>query len=404
MATQLDKAIAQVKQARGMSQAEKKAIIQQLKRDASKTGNLGAGDRQTMRDSIAAARANNNPGGGNSTAPGAPPPVTGGDDVLVTPPGEEVQETPGPDLTKPPGPAADGFYWTVDNGVWVQLPLQTTPSGPTGEQRQAAKEFLRDLLGRFGLDALAGDVDALIQQWGVNSDVIAIKLKETGTYKERFKGNLNRIKNGYNMLTEAEYLAAEDAIATRMRLRGMSPGFQSRDYIANLLANDVSAAEVDTRLEQAQRVVDNADPMVVDSLRRLYGASVGDLYGYVLDADTAIGDIEKKVSAGITARVAEQSGLTIGRGLAEQIGQMTGGNEQTLRPVLSRAGALADSTERLAAIEGIRDITDEDVLEGELGYNAESRDRVRKLQSKERARFSGQSGLGRSTLGGGSTY
>ena len=184
----------------------------------------------------------------------------------------------------------------------------------------------------------------------------------------------------------------------------MGSGFQSQEYIANLIAKDVSAAEVDDRLVQAQRVVENADPMVIDSLRRLYGASVGDLYGYVLDADTAIGDIEKKVNAGLTARVAEQSGIQLGRSLSEQIGEMTSGNEQALRPTFQRIGSLAKSTKRLAALEGIGELGDEDVVEGELGYNAEKRDKVRKLQSQERARFSGQAGAFRGTLGANNSY
>ena len=348
-----------------------------------------------MRDAVAAGRASN-------AAPKPTPDVPVG--IPTQPPVETPDVPPEGPGANPPGPAAENHYWTIENGTWVQKPLTpAAPKGPTAQDRANASEFLKDLLNRFGLGGLAGDVDGLIQKWGVNSDVIAIKLKDTTAYRERFKGNLARVNNGLNMLTEAEYLATEDAIATRMRMRGMSAGFMSRDYIANLISQDVSASEVDARLEQAQRVVDNADPGVINSLRRLYGATIGDLYGYVLDADTAIGDIEKEVSAGITARVAEQSGLEIGRGLSEQIGQMTGGNEQALRPVLSRAGSLAQSTRRLAALEGVDGLDDEDVIEGELGYNAESRDKVRKLQSRERARFSGSSAIGRSTLGGGNT-
>ena len=271
-------------------------------------------------------------------------------------------------------------------------------------ERETATAFLSNLLDRFGLKELTGSIASLVEEWGSNTQVIAVKLRENKVYQERFKGNLARTKSGLNMLTEAEYLATEDAIATRMRIRGMSAAFQSRDYLAGLISRDVSAAEVDARLEQGQRVIDNADPLVVESMQRLYGASIGDLYGYVLDADTAIGDIEKRVSAGITARAAEQSGLTIGRSLSEQIGQMTGGNEQALRPAFQRAGALADSTRRLSALEGIDDLTDEDVVEGEFGYNKENRDRVRKLQSQERARFSGQSGAFQGTLGGNNSY
>jgi len=406
VATDLERAIARVQSTGGASRAEKREIIQQLRQNANKDGNLGAADRKAMNEALRATTT-------SKPAP-APAPVTppdGGDNSNL--PDDDVNVGIGDPLApnnpvtdNPPGPPAEGYEWGKDElGNWRQFAIPGwSGGGPTDRDKANAAVFLSDLLDRFGLKELTGSVASLIEEWGDNTQVIAVKLRENKIYQERFKGNLARTKNGLNMLSEAEYLATEDAIATRMRIRGMSAGFQSRDYLAGLISQDVSAAEVDARLEQGQRVVDNADPLVVESMQRLYGASIGDLYGYVLDADTAIGDIEKRVSAGITARTAEQSGLTIGRSLSEQIGQMTGGNEQALRPAFQRAGALADSTRRLSALEGIDDLTDEDVVEGEFAYNKENRDKVRKLQSQERARFSGQSGAFQGTLGGNTSY
>ena len=405
MATDLEKAIQRVQETGGASRAEKRAIIQDLRKNANANGSLGAADRAAMNKALRATRP-----APVATQP-APPPTT----VPLPVPGEDTDGSNGR-LTvpvvqmnvQPPGPPAEGYEWTKDAlGQWRQtaIPGYNAPSGADKAlERETAKVFLSDLLDRFGLKELAGDITKLIEEWGDNTNVIAVKLRENKAYKARFKGNLDRPQSGLNMLTEAEYLATEDAIATRMRIRGMGASFQSREYLAGLISRDVSAQEVDSRIEQAQRVVDNADPEIVNTMQRLYGASIGDLYGYVLDADTALGEIEKKVSAGITSRVAEQSGLQLGRNLSEQIGQMTSGNEQALRPAMQRAGALADSTRRLSALEGIDDITDEDVVEGEFGYNEENRNKVRKLQSQERARFSGRSGAFRGTLGGNDSY
>jgi len=101
--------------------------------------------------------------------------------------------------------------------------------------RQTAESYLTDLLSQYGLDELIPTVSGLIKEWGTNTNIIVSRLRQTDAYKTRFKGNADRIKNGYNALSEAEYLSSEDAIKSTMRKYGLTGDYYSRDKLATLI-------------------------------------------------------------------------------------------------------------------------------------------------------------------------
>ena len=232
------------------------------------------------------------------------------------------------------------------------------------------------------------------------------KLRQTDAYKARFRGNEYRVKNGYNAMSEAEYLSTEDAIRTTMRKYGLTQDYYSRDKLATLIGGDVSATEVDGRVGQAKKVIDNADPNIKKSLVGLYGVGMSDMLGYVLAPETALEVVQRRVNAGFAAGVARGQGIDLGSmgdtALAEQIGDLTFGDERTLRSQFDSIGGLARSTRRLSGIDQ-EQITDRDVVKGEFGIDAQAGQRVKKMQSRERARFSGRSATTSATLSGGST-
>lgn len=270
--------------------------------------------------------------------------------------------------------------------------------------RQGAMAYLTDLLTQYGLEALIPTVDALIKEWGTNTNVIVSKLRQTDAYMQRFKCNADRIKNGYNALSEAEYLSSEDAIKSTMRKYGLTSDYYSRDKLATLIGGDVSATEVDGRIGQAKKVIDNADPNIKNSLVGLYGVGMGDMLGYVLAPETALEVVQRRVNAGFAAGVAKGQGIDLGglndTSLAEQIGDLTYGDERTLRAQFDNIGDLARSTRRLSGIDQ-EQIGDRDVVKGEFGIDTQAKQRTRRMQSRERARFGGQSATSSSTLSGG---
>ena len=312
----------------------------------------------------------------------------------------------------PPKPNVPGmdFYWSGQEWVGVPIEGYESPSDKAKreaeerDKRQTAEQYLTDLLTSFGLAELVPTVSSLIKEWGTNSTIIASRLRATETYKERFRGNEYRIKNGYSAMTEAEYLSTEDAIKTTMRKYGLTNDYYSRDKLANLIGGDVSATEVDGRIGQAKKVIDNADPNIKNSLVGLYGVGMGDMLGYVLAPETALEVVQRRVNAGFAAGVARGQGIDLGTmgdtSLAEQIGDLTYGDERTLRAQFDNIGGLARSTRRLSGIDQ-EQVSDRDVVKGEFGIDAQAGQKVKRMQSRERARFSGQSATTSSTLSGG---
>jgi len=292
------------------------------------------------------------------------------------------------------------WVWNEQTQTWGFRTVGSAPPAPGGDaDTQSAKQYLTDLLTQYGLAELIPAVDDLIKQWGTQFGIIQSRLRSTDAYKRRFKGNEDRIKNGYTALTEAEYLSAEDGIKRMMRRYELAGDFYTQDRLAGLIAGDVSAEEVGFRISQAKKVIDSADPNIKSALMNLYGAQMGDMLGYVLDPTVGEEVLQRRVNAGFAAGVAQGVGIYMDSALSEKVGDLTMGDERTLRSQFSQIGELADSTERLAYIDNEK-ITDSDVVRSQYGLDEAMDKKVRLLQSRERARFGGASSTGRSTLSG----
>lgn len=440
--TQREKKLAQINAARqaGQLTQQQAQAARAIVKDNSKNGDVSKAGEQALRDLLNKATGNtgggNNNGGGTggggrddnrfpdggpikgptTQPPGTPPPgqeyVWNGDDWFLQPiPGWE-DPNKGVNAEKPTGEPGEGMYWAPVIGPdgtitsWVATPIPgwkpETPAGPapghSAADKAGAKQRLKELLTRYGLTELIDTVNNLVEEWGSNNDsVIMSYLRESTPYKQRFKGNEDRIAKGYGALSEAEYIGVETQIRAKMRDFGLGDAFYSNEKIAGLIGGDVSADEVSDRLTKAKKIVDNADVNIKSSLVNLYGAGLGDLIGYVLDPALAQEQLQRKVNAGIAYGVAKGQGLDLDRDLSEQIGELTYGDERTARQSLGQAGVLAESVRRLKNIDGI-DITDADVVEQQFGLDAEAGTKVKKLQSRERARFTGSSGAFGGTL------
>lgn len=386
-----------------LTQAQAQELRRQVKEGSNARGNVNNSVGRAVNQALAAAANKGTGGGGGNGGRGEGPPT-------------------GPD-GQPPSAAPPGQEW-VWNGEWVLQPdpeyvAPTDPgTGPTptpapapagpdanAQAKQGAKQRLKQLLESYGLAELVDVVNGLVEEWGGNNDsVILSYLRENEKYKKRFSGNAARIKNGYGALSEAEYIAVETSIRAKMRDFGLDTAFYSNERIASLIGGDVSSDEVTDRLTKAKRIVDSADTNIKNSLVSLYGASLGDLVGYVLDPKLAAEGLQRKVNAGIAYGVAKGQGLDLDRSLSEQIGELTYGDERTARQTLGQAGELARSVRRLQTMESDINLTDADVVEQQFGLDEQAGRKVKTLQSRERARFSGASGAFAGTLNSSSSY
>lgn len=307
--------------------------------------------------------------------------------------------------------ANDAFHRANKTG-----PYASSVSGADGgtaaaadrADREAASAWLKNLLAQYGMGELTGQADSLIQQWGPNTEVIALKLKDTQQYKDRFKGLLSLQAKGVNdVLNEAQYIELESNYRKVFREAniqsyiGVAGSTAERDAIARLVGDySVSVDEVRTRVSDAQRVVADTAPEVRDALQRFYNVSASDLVAFTLDPSRAKNRINEIANAAVVGGYASRAGLDADVTAAERIAALSGGNDvqlQALTPQLGVARQVADATQRLANIEST-DLTDSEILLSEFDLDQNAEKKIKGLQSRERARFSGRSAVTAGTL------
>ena len=269
--------------------------------------------------------------------------------------------------------------------------------------REGARSFLRGLLEQYGLGSLAGEVDRLVGET-TNELVIAERLRQTQQYRDRFRGLLGLQQRGIpDIRNEAEYLNLESNYRQVFREAGLRDylgptGTQAEyDTIARIVGDfSLSVNEVRDRITDAQRVVANTPQEVRDSLQRFYGIDPATLTQYVPDPQRTAGEIQRRANAAIVGGFAQRAGLDLGAGISERIGEFLGGERDIagtqIEPQITQIADIQRTTQRLAEIEG-GELSAETSALAALDLDREARERVRTLQSRERARFGGRSGI-----------
>ena len=340
----------------------------------------------------------------------------------TTPPPQEAPRFPG--FTREPLPADVDLTrldpWDAGRAT-LQAATTTVKAGPSAEElyyeflkkqaREGAKSFLRGLLETYGLGSLAGRIDELVGD-SVNELVIAERLRQTPEYRTRFKGLVTlREKGVVDIRDEAEYLRFESSYRKIFRDNDLqsylgTPGSQQEiDKIAALVGDfSLSVDEVEERVIDARRVVADTAPEVRESLQRFYNITPDLMVEFVLDPENTSEVVQRRANAAVVGGYAQRAGLDFGVGIAERIGSFLGGERDIqgtqIEPQLTQISDIQRTTQRLAEIEQ-GTLSAETSALAALDLDQEARERVRTLQSRERARFSGRSGITTGTLSAG---
>jgi hypothetical protein len=263
----------------------------------------------------------------------------------------------------------------------------------TGQQRDVATAVLA-LFKQYGLETLAGKIVNFVQQ-GFSADTIGVMLQETPEYKKRFIANDARLKKGLPALSPAEYIGTERAYRQVMNAAGLPIGFYDAPTdFQKFLETDLSPTEVQERVNVASEAIYQADPATRDYFGKWY--SKGDMVAYALDPTRAAPIIERNIRAAEAAATAAQSGVGIGRDLAEKLATW-GVNLQQLRQGFGFVGGEQENARKLGDIYGTA-ITGEDLTSEVFLSDAEAAKKRTKLASQERGSFSGTAGAGGSAL------
>lgn len=266
---------------------------------------------------------------------------------------------------------------------------------------QSAFDLMYAEFASYGLGALVEPLRDFVRE-GISGEEFTLRLRETDAYKKRFAANAERVAKGLTALSEGAYLAKEDAYQNIMRNYGLPESYYAKDSLGTqagfqkLLANDVSAVELEDRIFQAKDRVLNANPEVAQALKAFYpGISEGDILGYVLDPKNAIKEIQRKVSAAEIGGAALAQGLTAGVTRAEELAGL-GVTKAAAQAGYADVAQMAPRGSELAAIYG-ESPYGQTQAEAEV-FNtagaAEATKKRKKLAALETSSFSGSSGVG----------
>jgi hypothetical protein len=268
-------------------------------------------------------------------------------------------------------------------------------------ERRSAYDLLLSEFKQYGLDALVTPLKSLIEE-GVSPSEFTLRLRETDAYKKRFAANAQRVAKGLRALSEAEYIGTEDQYQDVMRRYGMPESYYTKGELGiqsgfeKFLAGDVSAVELEDRIQTAQNRVVNSNPEVAKALKQFYpGISNGDILAYVLDPTNAIEQIKRKVTAAEIGGAAIQSGLKTGMARAEELAAAgvtkTKAQEgfQDVAEYSQRGGVLAEIYNQDPYTQTT---AEQEVFK--LGGSVDATKQRKKLKGLEEAAFSGSAGMG----------
>ena len=276
-------------------------------------------------------------------------------------------------------------------------------------QGQSAYALLFSEFERYGLGALVEPLKGFITE-GLSPAEFTLRLRETDAYKKRFAANAQRINKGLRALSEAEYIQLEDQYQNIMRNYGLPASYYARGEMGiqqgfeKFISGDVSAAELEDRIQTAQNRVINAAPEVSRALREFYpDITNGDILAYTLDPEKALTDIRRRVTAAEIGAGAMQAGLRTGLARAEELGRFGITGEQARQGFQAVAEVLPTATKlgEIYAKQGMGPFTQETAEQEVFGITgaAEAAQKRRRLQQLETAAFSGTSGAAGGALG-----
>jgi hypothetical protein len=279
--------------------------------------------------------------------------------------------------------------------------LRAAESNAALEKRKSAYDLLMEEFSNYGLGGLVENIKGLVQE-NVSPSEFAIRLRQTDAYKKRFAANAQRIAQGLGAISEAEYIALEDQYQNVMRQYGLPDTYYTKgdmgrqEGFEKFIANDISAVELEDRIQTAQNRVINANPEVTRALKEFYpDITNGDILAYTLDPKNAIKNIQRKVTAAEIGGAAMGQGLQTSLSRAEELaaaGVDKAAAQQGFQTVaeISPRGSLLSDIYKQGPYGQVQ--AEQEVFN--LAGSAEAARQRKKLTSLETAAFSGQSGVG----------
>jgi hypothetical protein len=262
------------------------------------------------------------------------------------------------------------------------------------EEVLSAKEIIAQVLESYGLEGLVDEAwDMLIEMDNPDASTVALQLRRSEQFQERFKGMQLRNENGHAAISPAEYVALERAYKQTMMTAGLPRNFyDSSDDLAEFIGNDVAQAEFTQRVSLAAEAARSVDPNLKVQLQEMYGVGVendGELVAYYLDPERAVDVIEQRLqleAAGLSAASLGTLGTGLTAPTAERLADM---NVQTREITQQFAGQRA-VTQRLVGEESA--MTADEFAAASFGLDSDATSDLARLRAQREQRGRRQTG------------
>jgi hypothetical protein len=274
-------------------------------------------------------------------------------------------------------------------------PLLDQLQGLPGQERDAYAA-LSTLFNSYGLGTLAPKILKYLQD-GFGSDTITVLLQQTDEYKKRFAGNQDRIKNGLQVLTPAEYLSTEASYKQLLRQNGLSDHFDNQQNFAEWIGKDVSPTELQDRVGMAVQATTQAPPSVNDYFNQL-GIGVNDRAAYFLNDQTPTPALQLKLNQAQIGGSALQNNLQISAADSMKYAQQ-GVTYQQAQSAYQRIADILPTANKLSEIYKTQAPVNQQTLESQyMGSSGQAQYAAEQLGRQESAAFAGQAGTGKTSL------
>ena len=275
-------------------------------------------------------------------------------------------------------------------------------------ERESAYDYFADMGKNWGLDG--GEIGNALRGLGPmdyqNPTKIVDAIRGTNSWKERFGGVMNaRKKNGLNYLTEGEIIAKENHFQELLNPLGLGQG-KVANYVADWVGSGTSPQEIGDRVALAEEWVDGQDKGTLKWMRENYGVDKKQLVGYVLDnkGDRSVTWFADQQKAAQIGGDAAGYGIDVGKKYANKLVDKDIGREEA-RDAFEYADQSKGNINKLAGLSGEDKISKRDLANSQLQgvsnkKSKQTKEKVRRLRSEERARWGGAAaGAGREQFG-----
>ena len=263
---------------------------------------------------------------------------------------------------------------------------------------QDAKNTIKSVLATYGLGDLSDYLYGVYARQEVdinNPDALVFAIREQDAYKKRFAANAARAKKGLAELDPSSYLQLENSYRQLLQSNGLPPGFydQTEDFTA-LLEGDVSPQELQTRVQEGFRAVQDADPEVKRQMQELYGVSEAGLAAYFLDPTKAAPILTRQAEAAkIAARAKEQGNIQLQFATAEEIAA----RGITAQEAQAGFTALGLQEGLYTEMMGEQALTQQQKVGAALGYDVEAQRQLAERRGTRKSPFQGGGGFTKTT-------